>query len=101
MYIVLLKFAVNRDKAGLFMEGHKNWIKRGFDDGVFILAGSLPPSFGGGIMAHNTSLTDLQDRVNQDPLVLEKIVSAEITEFTPSKADDRMSFLLPQSTAPR
>ncbi|PCI59780.1 MAG: hypothetical protein COB37_10815 [Kordiimonadales bacterium] len=95
MYIVLLKFDINRDKASQFMERHKNWIKRGFEDGVFILVGSLPPSLGGGIMAHNTSLSDLQDRVNQDPFVQEKVVSVEIIEFAPSKADDHLSFLLP------
>ncbi len=25
------------------MLGHNGWIKRGFDDGVFLLAGSLQP----------------------------------------------------------
>jgi hypothetical protein len=35
MFIVLLKFSGNSGEAGRFMEGHKEWIKRGFDDGVF------------------------------------------------------------------
>ena len=26
---------------GLFMEDHKEWIERGFDDGVFLLVGSI------------------------------------------------------------
>lgn len=34
MFIVLLKFSGNKAQAGQFMEGHKEWIKRGFDDGV-------------------------------------------------------------------
>ena len=42
------------------MDGHKEWIKRGFDDGVFVLVGSLQPSLGGGIVAHNTSLRGSQ-----------------------------------------
>ena len=94
MFIVLLKFSSNKGHAGQFMEGHKEWLKRGFDDGVFLLAGSVQPNLGGGIVAHNTSLTDLQSRVNEDPFVAENVVSAEILEITPSRADDRLKFML-------
>jgi len=76
------------------MEGHKEWIKRGFDDGVFLLVGSLQPNLGGGIVAHNTSLSELQSRVSADPFVAENVVSAEILEITPSKADERLKFML-------
>ena len=94
MFIVLLRFSDNKGKVSQFMEGHKEWIKRGFDDGVFLLVGSLQPNSGGGIVAHNTSLSDLQSRVNTDPFVAEKVVKAEILEITPSKADARLNFLL-------
>ena len=94
MFVVLLKFAADKARAGEFMDAHKAWIKRGFDDGVFLMAGSLQPQLGGAIMAHNTSLPDLQDRVNEDPFVAENIVSADIHEITPAKADERLGFLL-------
>ena len=94
MFIVLLKFSSNKAQAGQFMEGHNAWVKRGIDDGVFLLVGSLQPSLGGGIVAHNTSLPHLQHRVNDDPFVAENVVSAEILEITPSKGDERLSFLL-------
>lgn len=95
MFTVLLKFSDNKAQAGQFMDGHKEWIKRGFDDGVFLLAGSLQPNLGGGIMAHNTSLSDLQSRINDDPFVAENVVSAEIHEITPARTDERLAFLLP------
>lgn len=94
MFIVLLKFFSNKGQAGQFMEGHKEWIERGIEDGVFVLVGSLQPNSGGAIMAHNTSLPDLQCRVNDDPFVAENIVSAEILEITPAKVDERLKFLL-------
>jgi uncharacterized protein YciI len=90
MFIVLLKFADNKGQAGQFMEGHKAWIRRGFDDGVFLLVGSLQPNLGGGILAHNASLADLQSRVSDDPFVAENVVRAEILEITPSRADERL-----------
>lgn len=45
------------------------------------------------IVAHNTSLSDLQNRVDADPFVAENVVKAEILEITPSKADARLDFL--------
>ncbi len=94
MFIVLLKFSDNKDKVSQFMEGHKDWIQRGFDDGVFLLAGSLQPKLGGALVAHNTSLPDLQSRVNADPFVAENVVKAEFLEIDPARADARLSFLL-------
>ena len=88
MFIVLLKFSTNKDQVSQFMDGHKAWLQRGFDDGVFLLAGTLQPGLGGALLAHDTSLADLQSRVNDDPFV------AEISEMAPAKADDRLKFLL-------
>jgi uncharacterized protein YciI len=93
MFVVLLKFSGNKGQASKFMEGHKDWIRRGFDDGVFLLTGNLQPDLGGGIVAHNTSLSDLQSRVSGDPFVAENVVSAEIIEVAPSRTDDRLAFL--------
>jgi uncharacterized protein YciI len=94
IFIVLLKFAAHKSLAGRFMDGHKAWLKRGFDDGVFLLAGSLEPGLGGGILAHRTSLTDLQNRVNEDPFVAEQVVTAELIELDPARADERLQFLV-------
>jgi uncharacterized protein YciI len=94
MFVVLLKFAGNKGKAGQFMEPHKAWLQRGFDDGIFLLAGNLQPGLGGAIMAHNSSMPDLQERVNADPFVAEGVVSAEILEISPSRVDDRLKSLL-------
>lgn len=94
MFIVLLKFSDNKSQAPEFMQSHKDWIKRGFDEGVFLVVGSLKPSKGGGIVAHNTSLEELQLRVDEDPFVARNIVTAEILEISPNQADERLNFLL-------
>ena len=76
------------------MDGHNAWIRKGFDDDVFLVAGSLQPGLGGGILAHNTTLSALEERVQADPFVAENVVGAEILEIAPAKADDRLGFLL-------
>jgi uncharacterized protein YciI len=94
MFIVLLRFSGNKGQASRYMDGHKEWLKRGFDDGIFLLAGNLQPNSGGGLVAHNTSLADLQNRVETDPFVVEDVVSAEILEITPSRVDERLKSIL-------
>lgn len=93
MFIVMLRFAGDKSKAGQFMAGHNEWIRRGFDDGVFLLVGSIKPNGGGSILAHATSLSDLQARVEADPFVAEKVVKAEIFEIAPTKTDERLTFM--------
>jgi len=95
MFIVLLKFSGNKGQASQYMEAHNAWVKRGVDDGVFLLVGSLQPSLGGGILAHDTSLMDLQNRVNDDPFVVADVVAAEILEISPVMTDERLQFLCP------
>jgi uncharacterized protein YciI len=94
MFVVLLRFAAKRSEAGRFMDGHKQWIAQGFDDGVFMLVGSLQGGLGGAVVAHNTTRADLERRVNADPFVAEDVVSAEILEITPSRIDERLQFMV-------
>lgn len=93
MFVVTLKFSDNKARAGELMEAHKAWIKSGFDQGLFLMVGSLPPNRGGGIIAHNTSFEELENFVGKDPFVAEGVVRAEILEITPSRLDERLEFL--------
>ena len=94
MFVILLKFSKNKSKAGEYMEGHNKWIRQGFEDGVFLLVGSLQPNLGGSVIAHNASLPEMKERVNSDPFVAENIVTAEILEIEPRKTDERLGLLV-------
>lgn len=94
MFIVLLTFSDNKEQAGAHMDGHKQWIKQGFDEGIFLVAGSIKPKQGGMIIAHNLSMEALQEKVDHDPFVMHNIVKAEILEIDPSLVDARLQFLL-------
>lgn len=92
MFIVTLGF-VDKAKAPQFMEEHNAWIRRGFDDGVFLLVGGLQPSLGGAVVAHNISRADIEGRLQQDPFVAHGVVKADILEIAPGRIDDRLAFL--------
>lgn len=93
MYIVLLKFSGQKDRARELMAGHNAWLKRGFDEGVFVLAGTLQPPAGGVVLAGKVGRPELEERVKADPFVAEGVVAAEILEVAPSQADPRLDFL--------
>jgi len=94
MFIVLLRFSSNKDRVSDFVDAHKAWIQQGFTDGVFLLAGTMKPMAGGVLLAHNTTADELQERVSQDPFVAEGVVTAEIIEISPARAEERFEFLL-------
>ncbi|MVU80370.1 hypothetical protein GPX89_24360 [Nocardia sp. ET3-3] len=94
MFVVLLKFSDRKSDAPQHMAAHQRWIQQGFDDGVFLLVGSIKPGVGGAVLARNTSPEDLERRVAQDPFVAADVVTAEILEVAAGQADDRLKFLL-------
>lgn len=93
MFLVTLRFGANKAAAPKFMDAHNAWLKRGFDDGVFLLAGSLKPAVGGGIVAAGIARAELEARIADDPFVAEKIVVPDIVEIEPGRVDPRLAFL--------
>ena len=85
MFIVYLTYGPRRSHAREWMEAHDEWIRRGFDDGVFVLTGSLDDGRGGIVLAANVNASTLAARVGSDPFVQQAIVTAEIHAFTPSR----------------
>lgn len=96
MFIVILRFSQNKGKAIDFMDGHNQWIKRGLEEKVFLMVGSIQTGLGGTVIAHGESREALENRVNEDPFVVENVVTAEILEIEPKKTDERLNFLLSQ-----
>ncbi len=93
MFVILLRFAANREAAPRLMEAHNAWLRQGFADGVFHLAGSIAPRAGGAILAHGVDRAAIEARIALDPFVAEAVVQAEIIEITPTRSDDRLAFL--------
>jgi uncharacterized protein YciI len=95
MFLVLLRFSTNKPQASQWMDGHKAWLQGGFDDGIFLLSGSLSAAGGGAILAHGLAREALEARMAADPFIVHDVVSAEIIEIAASRAESRLSFLLP------
>ncbi|HEY5795508.1 MAG TPA: YciI family protein [Bosea sp. (in: a-proteobacteria)] len=94
MFVVTLRFSANKAQAPALMQAHNDWIRDGFDDGVFLMTGSLKPGLGGVVLAHGVTRDEIEARVGKDPFVAEDVVSADILEIAPGRTDDRLAFLM-------
>ena len=97
MFIALLTFGPNKQQAQKWMEGHKEWIASGFENGMFQLIGSIKPAAGGALIARADSYEELEAFVNLDPFVEHGIVEVAIHEIAPSRAAPEWEFLLEQA----
>lgn len=93
MYIITLDLTDKRTEAPAHMAAHNAWIAQGFEDGVFLLVGSLKPQGGGAILAVAEDRADLEARVAADPFVREGIATPHIQHVAPARTDARLSFL--------
>lgn len=94
MFCVFLKFSSNKGQASRHMAEHMRWIERGFEDGVFLVTGSLSGNQGGTVLAYNTTREALENRVALDAFVAQDVVKAEIVEMVPGRVDERLQFLV-------
>ncbi len=93
MFVIFLRFTVDKERAPLFMALHNAWLRQGFDDGVFLLAGGLDAGQGGAILAQGESLNAIRSCVAADPFVIEGIVTPDIHAIAPGRTDARLDFL--------
>ncbi len=93
MFIITLNLTGDKAKAAEFMADHNAWIAQGFDDGVFVVVGSLTPQSGGAIIALGGDREAIMGRVAADPFVREGIATPHIQQVVPARVDTRLAFL--------
>ncbi|WP_338064188.1 YciI family protein [Caulobacter flavus] len=92
VYVVTLRFA-DKSRAPAHMADHNAWLQRGFEEGVFLLSGSLQPNAGGVIIAHGLARAALETRLTEDPFVSHGVVTTDIAEIAAGRTDPRLAFL--------
>ena len=76
------------------MVGHKEWIEKGINDGVFLLAGSLENSQGGALLAVKLNKAEVTALVEEDPFAKHQVVEPEVISIVPWRMVDGFASLL-------
>lgn len=94
MFVVLLTYTAPLERIDATTAAHRDWLRRGYDDGVFLASGPQEPRRGGAILAHGLTRQDLEARLAEDPFARQGLASYAVTQMTVRAADPRLAFLM-------
>ncbi|MBP1859068.1 YciI family protein [Rhizobium herbae] len=80
MFILSLTYTAELSEVDRHIEPHMDWVKDGYDSGVFLASGRKIPRTGGIIFARGTR-AEIDARVAADPFTIHGVADYDITEF--------------------
>ena len=80
MIVVSLNYIAPLPEIDRLLEGHKAWLKAGYDDGIFVASGAKRPRTGGVILARCRRET-LDAKLAADPFGRAGVAEYDVTEF--------------------
>ena len=84
MFIVTLTYLLPVEEIDALMHDHVEWLKKGYDDGLFVASGRRVPRTGGVILARSGDEQALRENLARDPFVIHGTARCDVVEFTPS-----------------
>ena len=93
MFIVSLTYTASLAEIDAHLFSHLEWLKKYYDQDVFILSGRKDPPSGGIIVATGIDRKGLEEILKEDPFVVANITDYEIIEFTPRMTAKALEFL--------
>lgn len=91
--LLLLTYVRPLDEVDAHMKAHVDWIKQGFEAGVFLVAGRQEPRTGGVILARGQR-PEAEALAATDPFVTSGVATVEIVQFNASFATPALAGLL-------
>lgn len=80
MFVVSLTYKVPLEEIDRLGPAHREWLKQGYADGVFVVSGPKRPRTGGVIIARG-EIEALRARLAEDPFAKAGAADYEITDF--------------------
>lgn len=93
MFIISLTYNVSLAVVEEYLEEHKQYLKRHYDKGQFLLSGRKKPRTGGVIIATVNDHDQLDKILSEDPFYQHGVADYEIIEFTPTMTSDVLAYL--------
>lgn len=91
--VILLEYLADETAVDAQLAPHVEWLTRGFDAGLFLLAGRQVPRTGGVILCRGHR-ADVEALAATDPFVTSGVASATVIEMAASFAADDWAPLL-------
>jgi len=84
IYVAVLTYVRPVEEIDAQMQAHVAWLRKGYEDGVFLASGRRIPRTGGVILARGDSLEAIESRLSEDPFQRLGLAKVEIIPFQAS-----------------
>jgi uncharacterized protein YciI len=95
MFIVMLTYTKPVDVIDSHLSAHRDFLRRNYEAGLFLLSGRKEPRTGGIILVNTESVEDLDAALAQDPFHKYEVAEYTIIRFTATMAAPLPESLLP------
>jgi uncharacterized protein YciI len=85
MYVINLRYTGALAEIDDALEGHREFLARYFQAGVFVIAGPKVPREGGIIIASGIDRARLDEIIAEDPFARQQLAHYDVTEFEPTR----------------
>lgn len=85
MFVIIINYLKSIEHVDALIPEHREFLDRGYQEGVFLCSGARIPRFGGVILAREKNREVLLQRLHQDPFYIQGVAEYQVIEFTPSK----------------
>ena len=82
MFVISLTYQASLDAIDAALPAHMEWIRDGYDRGLFVASGRKVPRTGGMIFALGDRET-IERKLEGDPFKLGALATYDVTEFVP------------------
>ncbi len=94
MFIIQLTYTRPLTEVDQFLGEHKQFLKKYYDEGIFLLSGRKNPRTGGIILARAENMASIEKIIAEDPFNRNGLADYTIIEFLPTMANETLQTLI-------
>ncbi|SCC92089.1 conserved hypothetical protein [Thiomonas sp. X19] len=84
MFLILLKYIRPLDQVEVHLAAHREYLRRRYADGGFLMSGRMEPRTGGVILAQAASRGAAEAMMHEDPFYTAGVAEYTLVEFHPT-----------------
>lgn len=84
LFLDILKYVRPVEEVDAQLEPHRDWLKRGFASGHFLMAGRRDPRIGGVILIKAETLEEARALAAADPFITEGVAEYDLIAWEPA-----------------
>ena len=96
MFVVTLSYTAPLEQIDAQLAAHREWLDRGYADGVLLASGAQVPRTGGVLLARAESREALDAVLAEDPFNKAGLATYQVVRFTPTKTAEELASLREQ-----